>query len=131
MSGSPLATQLTPWMLAIAEELREKSPGYLVMAKSALIQLCSRLLRHYNGLLTEDERHHMVHSVRQAQSLAALVEHRYHEPVSLGELAGTDKTVADIAFECGFQSLPTFYRVFKETVGLSPIRYRQSIGVTE
>ncbi|OIB03952.1 AraC family transcriptional regulator [Paenibacillus sp. LC231] len=170
MGGSPLAKQLTPWVLAIAEELREKSPGYLAMAKSALIQLCGRLLRHYGGLLTDKERHHMVHSVRQAQSLAALVEHRYHEPVSLGELAdelglsisrvsraflettgyrfseyvsllrvqaakrelaGTDKAVADIAFECGFQSLPTFYRVFKETVGLSPVRYRQSIGVTK
>ncbi|MGV2685961.1 helix-turn-helix domain-containing protein, partial [Clostridium perfringens] len=112
----------------------------------------------------------MVHSVLQVQSLAALVEHRYNEPVSLGELAdelglsvsrvsraflettgyrfseyvsllriqaakrelaGTDKVVADIAFECGFQSLPTFYRVFKETVGMSPNRYRQSMGVME
>ncbi|MGG3279131.1 AraC family transcriptional regulator [Paenibacillus solani] len=170
IGDSPLAKQLTPWVLAIAEELREKSPGYLVMAKSALIQLCGRLLRHYNGLLSDDERHHMVHSVLQVQSLAALVEHRYNEPVSLGELAdelglsisrvsraflettgyrfseyvsllriqaakrelaGTDKVVADIAFECGFQSLPTFYRVFKETVGMSPIRYRQSMGVME
>lgn len=59
-------------------------PGYLAMAKSALIQLCGRLLRHYDGLLTDDERHHMVRSVREVQSLAALVEHRYHEPVSLG-----------------------------------------------
>jgi AraC-like DNA-binding protein len=170
IGGSPLAKQLTPWVLAIAEELREKSPGYLVMAKSALIQLCGRLLRHYNGLLTDDERHNMVQSVRQVQSLAALVEQRYTGPVSLAELAdelglsvsrvsraflettgyrfseyvsllriqaakrelaGTDKAVADIAFACGFQSLPTFYRVFKETVGMSPIRYRQSMGVTE
>ncbi|MGV2643843.1 cupin domain-containing protein, partial [Clostridium perfringens] len=30
IGDSPLAKQLTPWVLAIAEELREKSPGYLV-----------------------------------------------------------------------------------------------------
>ncbi|OPA73598.1 AraC family transcriptional regulator [Paenibacillus selenitireducens] len=166
--GSALAQELTPWILAIAEELQVKSAGYLAMAKSALIQLCGRLLRHYNGLLTEVERQTMVQSVRQIQSLAALVEQRYREPISLGELAdelglsvsrvsraflettgyrfsdyvsllriqsakqdltGTDKAVAHIAFECGFQSLPTFYRVFKEIVGMSPIVYRQSIGV--
>ena len=165
--GSVLAQQLTPWILTIADELQQKSPGYLAMAKSALIQLCGRLLRHYNGLLTEDERLIMVKSIHQVQSLAALVEQRHREPIGLGELAdelglsvsrvsrvflettgyrfsdyvsqlrvqsakrdltGTDKAVATIAFECGFQSLPTFYRVFKEIVGMSPIVYRQSMG---
>lgn len=165
---SELARQLTPWVLAIAEELREKSPGYLAMAKSALIQLCGRLLRHYNGMLSDDERRTMVQSVHQVQSLAVLVEKRFREPISLGELAdelglsvsrvsraflettgyrfsdyvsllriqaakqdlsGTVKPIAEIAFECGFQSLPTFYRVFKETTGMSPTVYRQSMGI--
>ncbi|MFC5403205.1 AraC family transcriptional regulator [Cohnella soli] len=166
--GSPLAKELTPWMLAIAQELRDKSPGYLAMAKSALIQLCGRLLRHYNEMLSNDERKTMVQAVRQTQSLAALVERRFREPLSLAvladelgvsasrisraflettgyrfsdyvsllriqaakrELAGTDKAIADIAFECGFQSLPTFYRAFKDIAGISPIVYRQSMGL--
>ena len=165
--GSPLAQELTPWIHAIAQELRDKSPGYLAMAKSALVQLCGRMLRHYSDLLNDDERQTMVQAVRQAHSLAALVERRFREPLSLAELAdelgasvsrisrafvettgyrfsdyvsllrvqaakqellGTDKAVADIAFECGFQSLPTFYRVFKDTVGVSPVAYRQSMG---
>ncbi|MCU6707384.1 AraC family transcriptional regulator [Paenibacillus sp. J5C_2022] len=46
------------------------------------------------------------------------------------ELAGTDKTIAHIAFECGFQSLPTFYRVFKTYAGMSPAAYRLSLGAS-
>ncbi|KHF32817.1 HTH-type transcriptional regulator YesS [Paenibacillus sp. P1XP2] len=165
--GSALARQLAPWMLAVAEEFQEKAPGYQAMAKSALIQLCGRLLRHYNDQLTDEERSGMVQSARHAQALAALVEQRYREPVSLKELAavlglsvprvsrafleatgyhfseyvsllrvqsakrdlaGTDKTVAEIAFDCGFQSLATFYRIFNEKVGMSPNAYRQSGG---
>lgn len=167
VGDSSLAQQLTPWVHAISNELMEKSPGYLAMAKSALIQLCGRLLRHYNGLLTEAERKTMVQSVRQVQSLASLVEQRHREPIQLGDLAdelglsvsrvsraflettgyrftdylaflriqsakqdltGTDKAVTQIAFECGFQSLPTFYRTFKSIVGTSPNVYRQSMG---
>lgn len=165
--SSPLAKELTPWIHIVAQELREKSPGYLAMAKSALIQLCGRLLRHYNELLSDDERQVMVQTVRQAQSLATLVDRRFHEPLSLvgladelgisasrlsraflettgyrfsdyvsllrvqaakRELTGTDKAVTNIAFECGFQSLPTFYRVFKDITGVSPVTYRQSMG---
>lgn len=166
--SSPLAGELAPWILAIAQELREKSPGYLAMAKSALIQLCGRLLRHYSELCSDDEQQTIVQTVRQAQSLANLVERRFREPLSLAgladelgvsasrisraflettgyrfpdyvslmrvqaakrELTGSDKAVADIAFECGFQSLPTFYRVFKDIVGVSPVIYRQSMGL--
>lgn len=44
-------------------------------------------------------------------------------------LAGSDKQVAHIGFECGFQSLATFYRSFKESTGASPIHYRQTLGL--
>ncbi|WP_152393270.1 helix-turn-helix transcriptional regulator [Paenibacillus guangzhouensis] len=166
-ADSPLARQLAHWIHAIAEELHQKAPGYLALAKSALIQLCGHLLRHNRGLLTDDERQSMVQSIRHSQSLAALVEQRHREPIHLAELAdelglsvsrvsraflettgyrfneyvsllriqsakhdliSTDKAITQIAFECGFQSLPTFYRVFKTIVGTSPNVYRDSMG---
>jgi len=39
-------------------------------------------------------------------------------------LAGTERTVLSIAFECGFEDLSTFYRAFKREVGVSPNRWR-------
>ncbi|MFS8580926.1 MAG: AraC family transcriptional regulator [Novibacillus thermophilus] len=40
-------------------------------------------------------------------------------------LAETDKDIATICFEVGYENLSTFYRVFKKTVNMSPNRYRQ------
>ena len=39
-------------------------------------------------------------------------------------LAGTDKDIASICFEIGYENLSTFYRVFKNMVSLSPHKYR-------
>ena len=32
-------------------------------------------------------------------------------------------TIAGLAYECGFNSLPTFQRAFKTTTGMSPKEY--------
>ncbi len=39
-------------------------------------------------------------------------------------LTGTKKSVAQIAFETGFENLSNFNRVFKKAVGLTPLQYR-------
>ena len=39
-------------------------------------------------------------------------------------LCETDKTVTDIAYNCGFASLKTFNRLFKLYAGVSPSTYR-------
>ncbi|RKN73007.1 helix-turn-helix transcriptional regulator [Paenibacillus ginsengarvi] len=39
-------------------------------------------------------------------------------------LASTERPIADICFDCGFQSLATFYRLFKTHVGVTPQQYR-------
>lgn len=41
-------------------------------------------------------------------------------------LAEKDMPVTDIAFEVGFNSIPSFNRVFKETTGFSPTAFRKS-----
>lgn len=40
-------------------------------------------------------------------------------------LRQTHRTIASIAFECGFEDLSTFYRAFKREVGTSPSQWRQ------
>jgi AraC-like DNA-binding protein len=41
-------------------------------------------------------------------------------------LAGSDRTIEDIASSCGFANLSHFYHVFKRQMGTSPKRYRLS-----
>lgn len=52
-----------------------------------------------------------------------LLAHRVQHAKRL--LAGTAMSVTDICFECGFQSLATFYRNFKSCVAVSPEDYRR------
>ena len=40
-------------------------------------------------------------------------------------LAGTSRRVAEIAFECGFESVPHFNRVFSRLTGATPTDYRR------
>lgn len=41
-------------------------------------------------------------------------------------LTTTAKTSTEIAFSCGFSSLTNYYRVFNQTVGMSPTQYRKT-----
>lgn len=41
-------------------------------------------------------------------------------------LRETDKDIASICFEVGYESLATFYRIFKQSAQISPNQYRQS-----
>ena len=43
-------------------------------------------------------------------------------------LASTGKTAAEIAFLCGFTSIPNFYRVFRAETGMAPLAYREAHG---
>ncbi|RAP76809.1 AraC family transcriptional regulator [Paenibacillus montanisoli] len=40
-------------------------------------------------------------------------------------IGGTDHTIAEIANQCGFESLPHFYRMFKKFSGSTPAHYKR------
>ncbi len=44
-------------------------------------------------------------------------------------LAGTSMPVKSIMAECGFSSIEHFHRAFKDTFGMSPVKFRQTQGV--
>lgn len=54
--------------------------------------------------------------------LARVHRHRLEHARRL--LAGTSRSVASVAYECGFEDLSTFYRVFKGAEGTSPLAWR-------
>lgn len=48
----------------------------------------------------------------------------YRVNIASRALLETDKQVAEIAYQCGFESLPFFYRQFKRFKGVSPLHFR-------
>ena len=41
-------------------------------------------------------------------------------------LLSTELSILNIAFECGFNNIEYFDKIFKKTMGLTPLRYRQT-----
>lgn len=66
----------------------------------------SRLMSQHMGTSFPE----FIHSIRINQSRELLIY--------------TDKTITDIAFECGFMSQRSFNRVFRDVVGMTPSEYR-------
>jgi len=54
-----------------------------------------------------------------------LFMHRLRMQVAIHLLVHTDKSVTDIAFECGYATLQYFIHHFKSYSGLSPLKYRK------
>lgn len=41
-------------------------------------------------------------------------------------LLSTELSILDIAFECGFNNVEYFDKIFKKIIGLTPLRYKQT-----
>lgn len=48
----------------------------------------------------------------------------------IGEAKSQQYTIESVAFECGFKSKASFYRLFKEEVGVSPSTYRKNLSTS-
>lgn len=46
---------------------------------------------------------------------------------AVNEMKQTDKTIAEIAFDCGYQEKSNFSRAFTKYFGMSPMQYRKTI----
>lgn len=49
----------------------------------------------------------------------------YRLEYASAQLRITNKSIPEISYECGFESLSHFYRIFKEQFGISPGKYRK------
>jgi AraC-like DNA-binding protein len=54
------------------------------------------------------------------------LQHRIHHAQRL--LATTDRKVIDVALECGFATLSSFYEAFRRRCGCAPRAYRESVA---
>lgn len=53
---------------------------------------------------------------------------QYRLDATLIQLINTDRPIADIAFDCGFQSIRSFNDIFKTRIGMTPQQYRKTAG---
>jgi len=49
----------------------------------------------------------------------------------IGEAKSQQYTIESVAFECGFKSKASFYRLFKEEMGVSPSAYRKNLTIPD
>lgn len=167
-SASPLSAPLGALIEKMWHEFDAKQDGYLSMAKSALLELCVLLLRHYSTSMSKLEWKRMNETFRRLRPALAILEDRFREPLELTDIANallispsrashlfqeelgrsfkdyllqlrineakrllisSSLSAADVCFESGFQSIPSFYRLFKSAVGISPLDYRNKFSV--
>lgn len=64
-------------------------------------------------------------NIGYGQNFSRYVNHLRVEE-STRQLVQSDRSILQIAFDCGFNSKATFNRVFKTETGLAPIEYRRS-----
>jgi AraC family transcriptional regulator len=139
------------WALSLIEELRNREPGWELVAEGLILQGIGRLERIDR---LRDQRPSWIDRVlalaRKQQPLhriAALVgkhpshiarEFRRHEGVSVGEYArrcrlelaarklrADDAPIADIAFAHGFCDQSHFTNAFRRVFGVTPAAYRR------
>jgi AraC-like DNA-binding protein len=48
--------------------------------------------------------------------------------LALNAVLGTDLSINEISFECGFEDTSHFIRLFKEKYALTPLQYRQKFS---
>ncbi|WP_068784869.1 AraC family transcriptional regulator [Paenibacillus phocaensis] len=158
---------LDPVKTILDELIREKhdrQPGYTLLLKARLLELCGRLQRYGATLPTDSSIKEKYESRRaRMQQILSYIEDHYREELNVAVMAEhfsmepshfsrsfkaaigmnfktylntvrvlsaeqllltSDLSIMDIALECGFSSIRTFNRVFKELRGGIPSSLR-------
>ena len=116
--GIPVATDLSDhpniaqkiWQLLQVWE--ERSPLYLLKTRSLLVQILVELFEHCKGNAP---------SVKEPGRLSAAVDH-------INRFYDKDLSSEELAKLCNL-SVSQFRRRFKQTFGVSPIRYREQVRI--
>ena len=85
--------------------------------------VASYIETHFNQQISIDE---LIHSFKKARGVSIM---EYAMQCRLKEaqlwLRKSDMSVSNIALNCGFSSMPYFYKYFSKNVGMSPTDYRK------
>lgn len=135
--GTPPHYSIKSCLYMICSQMLEKSEPSYTKINPTLIE---RLTEFITENLTKDisletvaqnlgyEYHYvskLFHELFHMNFKEYLNLYRYQSACDM--LVGTDKSVTDIASECGFQSIRNFNRVFKSFSGKTPVEFRKNV----
>ena len=101
------------WLVRGLSQL--KNPGIFTGGTEALARSCGRTSQHVNASL---QRFHGITATEAVN--AARME------FASRELRTGTKKILEICFDCGFENLSHFYRIFKAATGTTPRAYREN-----
>lgn len=89
-----------------------------------MLELIERIAENLNAGLSRSHLSVLFKNVTGVSPYEYLLLQRIERAVRF--LSDSDRTVIDIAQECGFRSLPNFNKAFKRVTGITPTDYRKS-----
>lgn len=114
-------------LLAVEAEIPTAAPGWLSHVCETMRS--PEALRHGVPLLIRESGRSHEHVSRTFQKFFAQTPSGWVNKMRMAEAARTlmqtDKPIPEVALSCGIEDLSYFYRLFRQTHGLSPMRYRQ------
>lgn len=119
-AGTALAEPIGALVTKIWHELSEKQAGYQSMAKSALLDLCVLLLRHYATGFSEREWSKINESFSRMRPVLDYLEQNYRDPIELSDVAKVLKVSPSRAS-----------RIFQELMGVSYKDYLLQMRINE
>ncbi|MCM3702118.1 AraC family transcriptional regulator [Paenibacillus macerans] len=162
----PRFQPIKPCLDRIFRERAGARPGYQMLMKAGVLEVCGTLLRHLETRRMDTGAKEKLESRRaRIQQILSYIEEHYHEELNVSfmsrqfhmepshfsrtfksaigmnfktylnsirvltaeqKLQTSDLSIMEIALECGFTSIRTFNRVFKELRGYIPSTLRNS-----
>lgn len=109
--GIPQQANVPEWLKRACLEIQK--PANLADGTAAFVKLSGRCPEH----VARATRQFLGKTPTDVVNLARLNH-------AARQLTLSDRKIADINFECGFESLTHFYKLFRKRFGLTPLKYR-------
>lgn len=122
--------------LEIFEIFQDSHPAQVRLTDSAVLvkEIIKYIDRFYQETITLENlagrfytnKYHLCHVFKKETNTTILDYLQYKRITQAKELlTTTDRSIVDICYGCGFQSIQNFYRVFKQQVGYTPLQCRK------
>ncbi len=86
-ASKPVAQQICALIRSMHEEMKERKMAYRTMMRSALLQICALLLRHYGGGTSREQFNRVFNMYRKLQPALTHMKQNFREPLELEDIA--------------------------------------------
>ena len=116
-SDHPLHAKLSAYLQTAEEEYLSKEPCYQLPIRASVYQMMTALLRYYSAEKKDDE-HAVYHNVMRMKSVLDKIEDDHEGTLTVAELSSMLLVSPD-----------HFTRIFKESLGVTPLEYINRVRI--